>query len=188
MDPRHDAGLDLAHREQWLRQPHALVLLSKPEVVTVVSQHGRPDDGTDTAGFYNAEFFVPLKPPSEWTRGLNKEEITKEVIDKLEADFPGVDFNASQNIQDNVEEAASGVKGENSVKLFGNNLEEMTKTAFEIKEVLNSVEGITDLAVLTSLGQPSVTIKIDRLRPRAMDCAGRHQFDDSGGDRRTGGR
>jgi heavy metal efflux system protein len=140
------------------------VLLSTPEVVTVVSQHGRPDDGTDTAGFYNAEFFVPLKPPSEWTRGLNKEEITKEVIDKLEADFPGVDFNASQNIQDNVEEAASGVKGENSVKLFGNNLEEMTKTAFEIKEVLNSVEGITDLAVLTSLGQPSVTIKIDRLK------------------------
>ncbi len=139
------------------------VISSLPEVVTVVSQHGRPDDGTDVAGFYNAEFYVPLKPASEWTRGLDKDELTKEVVDKLQADFPGVDFNASQNIQDNVEEAASGVKGENSVKLFGNNLQEMENTARKIKDVLSSVDGITDLAVLTSLGQPSVTIKVDRL-------------------------
>lgn len=156
-------SISLAEGDGYVNRMRA-VLLSTPEVVTVVSQHGRPDDGTDTAGFYNAEFFVPLKPPSEWARGLTKEEITKEVIDKLQADFPGVDFNASQNIQDNVEEAASGVKGENSVKLFGNDLEEMTKTAFKIKDVLNSVEGITDLAVLTSLGQPTVTIKVDRAK------------------------
>jgi len=140
------------------------VISTLPEVVTVVSQHGRPDDGTDVAGFYNAEFYVPLKPASEWTRGLDKDELTKEVIDKLQADFPGVEFNASQNIQDNVEEAASGVKGENSVKLFGNDLEEMEKTAGKIKDVLSSVDGVTDLAVLTSLGQPTVTIKADRLK------------------------
>jgi cobalt-zinc-cadmium resistance protein CzcA len=157
------ASISLAESNGYVNKMRA-IMLSAPEVIIVVSQHGRPDDGTDTAGFYNAEFFVPLKPPSEWTRGLDKEELTKEIIDKLQNDFPGVDFNASQNIQDNVEEAASGVKGENSVKLFGNDLEEMEKTAFKIKDVLNSVEGITDLAVLTSLGQPSVTIKTDRLK------------------------
>jgi cobalt-zinc-cadmium resistance protein CzcA len=157
------ASISLTESNGYVNRMRA-IMESTPEVVTVVSQHGRPDDGTDTAGFYNAEFFVPLKPPGEWTRGLDKEELTKEIIDKLENDFPGVDFNASQNIQDNVEEAASGVKGENSVKLFGNDLEEMEKTAFKIKDVLNSVQGITDLAVLTSLGQPSVTIRIDRLK------------------------
>ena len=138
------------------------VIKSFPEVVTVVSQHGRPDDGTDTAGFYNGEFYVPLKPPSEWPKGVTKEELTKDVVDKLQAEFPGVDFNASQNIQDNVEEAASGVKGENSVKLFGTDLKQMNVTANKIKDVLKTVKGITDLAVLTTLGQPSVTITVDR--------------------------
>ena len=135
---------------------------SFPEVVTVVSQHGRPDDGTDTAGFYNAEFYVPLKPPSEWPRGVTKDGLTKDVVDKLQQEFPGVDFNASQNIQDNVTEAASGVKGENSVKLFGSDLKQMEATADKIKEVLKTVKGITDLAVFNSLGQPTVTINIDR--------------------------
>ena len=138
------------------------VMRSFPEVVTVVSQHGRPDDGTDTAGFYNAEFYVPLKPPSEWPRGVTKDGLTKDVVDKLQQEFPGVDFNASQNIQDNVTEAASGVKGENSVKLFGSDLKQMEATADKIKEVLKTVKGITDLAVFNSLGQPTVTINIDR--------------------------
>jgi cobalt-zinc-cadmium resistance protein CzcA len=157
------ASISLAESNGYVNRMRD-VIRSLPEVVTAVSQHGRPDDGTDVAGFYNAEFYVPLKPQSEWTRGLDKEELTKEVIDKLQADFPGVDFNASQNIQDNVEEAASGVKGENSVKLFGNDLVQLEQTARKIKEVLSSVDGVTDLAVLTSLGQPTVTIKVDRLK------------------------
>ncbi|MGH6794695.1 MAG: efflux RND transporter permease subunit [Methylocella sp.] len=138
------------------------VMRSFPEVLSVVSQHGRPDDGTDATGFYNAEFYVPLKPPSDWPKGVTKEELTKDVVDTLQDEFLGVDFNASQNIEDNVEEAASGVKGENSVKLFGSDLKQLEATAKKIKDVLNTVKGITDLAVFTSLGQPTVTIDIDR--------------------------
>ena len=95
---------------------------SYAEVRTVISQHGRPDDGTDATGFFNAEFFAPLKPADEWAGGESKEELIADMTEKLRRQFPGVDFNFSQYIQDNVEEAASGVKGENSVKLFGNDL------------------------------------------------------------------
>src|SRR6202040_1408259 len=99
------------------------VLMSKyREVQSVVSQHGRPDDGTDATGFFNAEFFVPLKPFDAWPAGMDKEKLTAQLTDALESQFPGVEFNFSQYIQDNVEEAASGVKGENSVKLYGNDL------------------------------------------------------------------
>jgi heavy metal efflux system protein len=135
-----------------------------PEVVTVVSQHGRPDDGTDATGFFNAEFYVPLKPFDTWPGGIDKATLTQQVNDALTAAFPGVDFNFSQNIEDNVEEAASGVKGENSVKLFGNDLATLEKTADKIKDIMATVPGITDLAVFNSLGQPTVKIDIDRAK------------------------
>ncbi|MGB8617168.1 MAG: efflux RND transporter permease subunit, partial [Pseudolabrys sp.] len=140
------------------------VIRSFPEVENVVSQHGRPDDGTDATGFFNAEFFAPLKPASEWPRGMNKERLTSDMLAKLQSEFIGVEFNFSQYLQDNVSEAVSGVKGENSIKLFGNDLEALTKTANNIKDVLSTVHGITDLAVFTSLGQPTVQIEIDRAR------------------------
>ena len=140
------------------------LIKSYPEVVTVISQNGRPDDGTDATGFFNAEFFVPLKPFDTWPKGVDKEKLTAEVNTALEAEFPGVEFNFSQYIEDNVEEAASGVKGENSVKLFGNDLATLEKTASKIKEVMSTVPGISDLAVLNSLGQPTVRIEIDRAR------------------------
>ena len=140
------------------------VIRSFPEVENVVSQHGRPDDGTDATGFFNAEFFAPLKSASEWPRGMNKERLTSEMLAKLQAEFIGVEFNFSQYLQDNVSEAVSGVKGENSIKLFGNDLEALTKTANQIKDVLSTVRGVTDLAVFTSLGQPTVQIEIDRAR------------------------
>ncbi|MGB7770258.1 MAG: efflux RND transporter permease subunit, partial [Pseudolabrys sp.] len=140
------------------------VIRSFPEVENVVSQHGRPDDGTDATGFFNAEFFTPLKSASEWPRGMNKERLTREMLAKLQAEFIGVEFNFSQYLQDNVSEAVSGVKGENSIKLFGNDLEALTKTANQIKDVLSTVRGVTDLAVFTSLGQPTVQIEIDRAR------------------------
>ena len=140
------------------------VLRGFPEVVTVVSQHGRPDDGTDATGFFNAEFFVPLKPFDTWPAGVDKEKLTEQMTDALEQEFPGVDFNFSQYIEDNVEEAASGVKGENSVKLYGNDLATLEKTADRMKEVMATVPGVVDLAVLTSLGQPTVQIDIDRAR------------------------
>jgi cobalt-zinc-cadmium resistance protein CzcA len=140
------------------------VIREFPEVESVVSQHGRPDDGTDAAGFFNAEFFVPLRPTEEWPGGVNKDSLTGAMLARLQAEFPGVEFNFSQYLQDNVAEAVSGVKGENSIKLFGNDLEALTKTANEIKKVLATVPGIVDLAVFASLGQPTVQIDIDRER------------------------
>ncbi len=141
------------------------VLIAKyPEVQSVVSQHGRPDDGTDATGFFNAEFFVPLKPFDTWPSGMDKGRLTRDMTHALTEQFPGVDFNFSQYIQDNVEEAASGVKGENSVKVYGNDLETLEKTADSIAAVLAKIPGITDLAVLRSLGQPTIRIDIDRVR------------------------
>ena len=90
---------------------------------SVVSQQGRPDDGTDAAGFFNAEFFVPLKPENRMASDVDKDGLTDEMLAKLQAEFPGVEFNFSQYLQDNVAEAVSGVKGENSIKLFGNDLQ-----------------------------------------------------------------
>jgi len=139
-------------------------LASFPEVESIVSQHGRPDDGTDATGFFNAEFFAPLKPFREWPAGVDKDSLTNAMLNKLQDDFPGVEFNFSQYLQDNVAEAVSGVKGENSIKLYGNNLQELTDTANKIKDVLATVRGITDLSVFTSLGQPTLQIDIDRER------------------------
>jgi cobalt-zinc-cadmium resistance protein CzcA len=141
------------------------VLMTRyPEVQSVVSQHGRPDDGTDATGFFNAEFFVPLKPFETWPSGTTKEKLTQDMTEALAQQFPGVNFNFSQYIQDNVEEAASGVKGENSVKIYGNDLETLEKKADEIATALAKVPGITDLAVLRSLGQPTIRIDVDRVR------------------------
>ncbi len=140
------------------------IIQKYPEVEKVVSQHGRPDDGTDATGFFNTEFFVPLKPFDTWPKGVDKEKLTEQMTAELRDNFPGVEFNFSQYIEDNVEEAASGVKGENSVKLFGNDLETLEKTANEIEAVMKTVPGITDLAVFNSLGQPTVRIDIDRKR------------------------
>ena len=97
-------------------------------------------------------------------RQLDKDDLTDEVLKQLQAEFPGVEFNFSQYLQDNVAEAVSGVKGENSIKLFGNDLQVISDTAAKIKSVLATVRGMTDLAVFTSLGQPTVQIDIDRKR------------------------
>jgi heavy metal efflux system protein len=140
------------------------VIRARPEVESVVSQHGRPDDGTDAAGLFNAEFFAPLKPSSQWPGTRDKEELTGQLLAHLQEKFPGVEFNFSQYLQDNVSEAVSGVKGENSIKLYGNDLRSLTDTANKIKQVLSTVQGVTDLAVFTSLGQPTIQIDIDRAR------------------------
>ena len=140
------------------------LIRSFPEVETVVSQHGRPDDGTDPAGFFNAEFFASLKPMTQWRKGLDKDDLTAEMLAKLTEKYPGVSFNFSQYLQDNVAEAVSGVKGENSIKLFGNDLRTLTDTANAIRSQLEKVSGIADLAVFISLGQPTIQIDVDRAR------------------------
>jgi cobalt-zinc-cadmium resistance protein CzcA len=138
------------------------VLRSYPEIVTVVSQHGRPDDGTDPAGFFNAEFFAPLKPFDQWPSGVTKEKLVAEIQARFEDEFIGVEFNFSQYIQDNVEEATSGVKGENSVKLFGRDLTFLETKGNEIKSQMETVKGIQDLGLFSLLGQPSLLVKINR--------------------------
>ena len=152
-----EAGNDYANRMRRL-------IKSFPEAETVISQHGRPDDGTDSTGFFNAEFFVPLKPFDQWRKGLDKDGLIAEINDALTKAFPGVEFTFSQYIQDNVQEAASGVKGENSVKVYGPDLETLGKVADEIKNAIATVPGITDLAVSASLGQPTIKIDIDRAK------------------------
>jgi cobalt-zinc-cadmium resistance protein CzcA len=137
------------------------VLGSFPEVQQVVSQAGRPDDGTDTTTFNNIEFEVDLKPQSEWRTGRTKDDLI-DAMNKALSRYPGVAFNFSQNIQDNVEEAMSGVKGENSLKLFGDDIEVLAQTAKKIMDVMSKVPGITDLAVFKETGQPNLVISIDR--------------------------
>jgi cobalt-zinc-cadmium resistance protein CzcA len=155
------SSVSLEDSDAYVNQMRA-VMMRFPEVETVVSQHGRPDDGTDATGFFNAEFFVPLKPFGAWPAGVDKVKLTDQLNQALTARFPGVDFNFSQTIEDNVEEAASGVKGENSVKLFGPDLKTLERTADQIKTAMAQVPGVTDLAVFTSLGQPTVEIEVDR--------------------------
>ncbi|HSF70567.1 MAG TPA: CusA/CzcA family heavy metal efflux RND transporter [Nitrospira sp.] len=132
-----------------------------PEVTTVVSQLGRPDDGTDPTSFFNAEFLANLKPQNEWRRGLAKAGLVEEIEKRLKT-IPGVIFNFSQVIQDNVEEAMSGVKGENSIKLFGADLKTMETLAGQIEKHMHQIRGVKDLGVFRLLGQPNLLIKVDR--------------------------
>ena len=130
-------------------------------VSLVVSQNGRPDDGTDATGFYNAEFLVNLKPYDQW-RGYKSKDA---LIAKMNADLsqiPGVNFNFSQNIEDNVEEAVTGVKGELAVKLFGDDLDVLEKKAAEIQSVMAGIPGVVDLTTFTETGEPQVQVVVDR--------------------------
>jgi cobalt-zinc-cadmium resistance protein CzcA len=137
------------------------ILLKYPEVTQVVSQTGRPDDGTDVTTFNNIEFMVTLKSPDEWPGKINKEGLIKQMDGEL-SKYPGINFNFSQNIQDNVEEAMSGVKGENSLKLFGDDIDVLVAKAAEIRDVMARVPGIEDLGVLQETGQPELLVSIDR--------------------------
>src|SRR6185503_7919321 len=132
-----------------------------PEVTTVVSQLGRPDDGTDPTSFFNAEFLANLKPQAEWRRGFTKDDLVEEIEMRLKT-IPGVIFNFSQVIQDNVEEAMSGVKGENSIKLFGADLKTMETLAGQIEKQMHQIHGVKDLGIFRLLGQPNLLIKVDR--------------------------
>jgi cobalt-zinc-cadmium resistance protein CzcA len=141
-----------------------MILLRHPEVITVISQHGRPDDGSDASPFSNVELFVPLKPYSQWSEGLNKDKLTEQIQEEFQNELPGVSFNFSQYIQDNVEEAISGVKGSNSVKIIGPNLEKLTKLATQVRDEMSHVRGIADLGIFPVLGQPNLNIKLDRAK------------------------
>ena len=138
------------------------ILLRHPEVITVVSQHGRPDDGSDAAPFSNVELFAPLKAFDEWPGGLTKERLTEQIQTEFNNELPGVVFNFSQYIQDNIEEGISGVKGSNSVKIIGPNLETLTKLAEQVRDQMSQVRGVADLGIFPVLGQPNLNIKVNR--------------------------
>jgi cobalt-zinc-cadmium resistance protein CzcA len=138
------------------------MLLSHPEVITVVSQHGRPDNGSDAAGFFNAEFFVPLKPFDEWASGMTKDRLVEDLQAEFAKEFTGVGFNFSQYIQDNIEEGLSGVKGANSVKIIGPDLAKLEQIAEQIKREMDQIKGVADLGIFRVLGQPNLNIRVDR--------------------------
>jgi cobalt-zinc-cadmium resistance protein CzcA len=152
-----DAGRDTVNKIR-------AVIASYPPVRTVVSEQGRGEDATDPDGSFVAEFFVPLKPFEEWPAGLTKPKLVKELSARLESEFIGIDFNFSQYIQDNIEEAVSGVKGENSVKIFGRDLDELERLSKAVKEELAKVPGVTDPGAFNLLGQPNLVIQVDRAK------------------------
>jgi len=136
-------------------------LMKFPQVQNAVSQTGRPDDGTDVAGFYNNEFDIQLFPESEWNPKISKEELIDQMNKKLSV-IPGVDYNFSQPITDNIEEAVSGVKGSICVKIFGDSLDYMESKSTEVCNILKKVRGVSDLGVIKNIGQPELDIELDQ--------------------------
>jgi cobalt-zinc-cadmium resistance protein CzcA len=139
-----------------------MILAQFPEVIQVVSQVGRPDDGSDASGFYNTEFFVDLRHRSEWRSQFQTKEQLIDAMDKELSQIPGVDWNFSQPISDNVEEAVSGVKGELAVKLFGGDLKTLEQKADEMQDVMSKIPGVADLGTFQVRGQPNVNLVVNR--------------------------
>jgi heavy metal efflux system protein len=153
------------------------IIASFPEIDLIIAQLGRPDDGTDTCGFYNSEYFVPLRPEKDWPkvveqtgwkswiwgskRARTKPEVIAEMNAELERTIPGVVWNFSQNIRDNVMEAMSGIKGDNSVKIFGPDLDELEKLATKTKNVLQDVQGIENVGIFHIRGQSHLEFRVD---------------------------
>jgi len=138
------------------------VLLRHPEVEHVVSQHGRPDNGSDASPFSNVELFVPLKPYDEWPAGFTKDLLINQLQDEFSEAVPGATFNFSQYIQDNVEEALSGVKGANSVKIIGHDQNVLEDLALKVQHEMTQVRGMTDIGIFHVQGQPNLNVMVDR--------------------------
>ncbi len=140
-----------------------IVLCSWPEVIQCTSQVGRPDDGTDTAGFFNTEYFVDLKPKEQWRSAFHqsKEEVIAAMNKELEK-IPGVIWNFSQPIADNMEEAVSGVKGQLATKVYGDDLKQLEEVSGQVMTVMRKIKGIEDLGVFQALGQPNENFVVDR--------------------------
>ncbi len=140
------------------------LLLQFPEVKNVEFQVGRPEDGTDPTGPFNSEYFIDIKPYSEWKNFKSKEDLEEAIRQKLRTLLPNADINISQYIQDNLEEVTTGVKGENAVKIFGDDLEKLDTIAKQVAERIKRVEGIEDVGIFREIGQPNLVIRADRGR------------------------
>jgi len=152
--------VDMDYSLRVSRELRAL-FMRQPEVANVTVQVGRPDDGTDSTGVFNQEYSVAFKEPELWPKGVTREDVVRRLQGQLN-EVPGIDVGFSQYIQDNVAEAISGVKGENSVKIFGDDLTVLTRLADQIEHVLDTTPGVVDASVLRALGQPTLNIIIDR--------------------------
>ena len=152
--------VDMDYSLRVSRELRAL-FMRQPEVANVTVQVGRPDDGTDSTGVFNQEYSVAFKEPDKWPVGVTREDVVRRLQNQLN-EVPGIDVGFSQYIQDNVAEAISGVKGENSVKIFGDDLTVLTRLADEIEHILDTTPGVVDASVLRALGQPTLNIVIDR--------------------------
>jgi heavy metal efflux system protein len=151
----------LSHANEVARRARE-IFRSFPEVTNVISQTGRPDDGTDATGFFNVEFNVDLKPQDQWRTGLTKDKLTEQIDAKLRREFPEASFGYSQYIEDNIEEALSGVKGVNAIKVYGPDLSVDERVANQARELITQVPGIADVAVYRAMGQPNLLITPDR--------------------------
>jgi cobalt-zinc-cadmium resistance protein CzcA len=138
------------------------ILMAFPETKSVAVRVGRPEDGTDATGPFNSEYNVNLKPYSQWKRGMTKEELEEEARKKITELFPNVNITVSQYMQDNLEEMTSGVKGENAVKIFGDDLHELDRLSKEVKGKIEKIPDIVDVAIFRELGQPNLLIQILR--------------------------
>jgi cobalt-zinc-cadmium resistance protein CzcA len=179
---RGTAPLNISlEREEELSKQARAIMATYPEVESVVNELGRPDDGTDTDGWYNSEYFVPLRPEKDWPKSVDathwwdrllhgpkrartKDEIITAMDAELERKLPGISWNFSQNIRDNVMEALSGIKGDNSVKIFGPDLDKLELLAARTKEILQTVPGIKDVGIFHTRGQSHMEWRVDPLK------------------------
>lgn len=138
------------------------ILLGLPEAKEVVARSGRPEDGTDPTGPFNTEYFVSLKPYNQWKRGLTKEQLKEEIREKVTRLFPNASIGLSQYIEDNLAEVTSGVKGENAVKVFGEDLQKLDRIAMEVKEKIERVPDVKDVGIFREVGQPNFLIEVNR--------------------------
>jgi cobalt-zinc-cadmium resistance protein CzcA len=144
------------------------ILLGFPETKSVAVRVGRPEDGTDATGPFNTEYNVRLKPYRQWKRGITKEQLEQEIREKLARLYPNTTISLSQYMQDNLEEMTAGVKGENAVKIFGDDLHELDNKAREIKERIEKIPAIKDVGIYKELGQPNFLIEVDRQNAAAV--------------------
>lgn len=140
------------------------VFTKYPEVRGVISQNGRPNDGTDPTGFFNVEFFVDLFQKDEWKSGITKDELIRNMQNELRNKYPGIVFGFSQPISDNVQEAVSGVKGEMAIKIFGDDLTKLERIADSVRNIMETIQGVQDLGIFKSLGQPELRVELDRMK------------------------
>jgi cobalt-zinc-cadmium resistance protein CzcA len=170
-------NISLHEASEKVRIARSVIQEEFPEVELIVSQVGRPDDGTDPTGYYNTEFYIPLKPEKEWPkvkpqegwlsrfRGMRrrtKKEVIEDIKAALDRNLIGVDWNFSQYVRDNVMESLSGVKGDNSVKIIGPDLDRLEKLAEKVKAEMVSIRGIKEVGVFHVLGQPNLDLPVDR--------------------------